>query len=202
MYFVRQAGSAHSPLLIFILSGTHIHTTAVYFKTQEDCDKHYVEIHYEKDKSMIFACSKCSYKTNEKNSLAYHIKNMHGHERLKCIKCPASQTTYKSALALKQHIQYIHLDIKVCPHCNTSMSKHKLSSQHLLSQYCPVCKIKCICIGAMTKHKKMCKRKCEICLKEFGGTQLLQHLNKDHKLVDLQDLTWLGDLRNLTKSVK
>lgn len=174
-----------------------------YFKSQEDCDKHFKEIHQEKQKLQNFFCPKCSYKTHDRSFLKYHFQRIHdGKEKLKCTQCPASHRTYRSAVALKLHIRITHLDIKKCPHCNKSMHKYKLTA-HLLSEYCYLCNVNYQCAISMKEHKKWCKRKCEICLKVFRSAfPLLRHVTDFHKIVNVTKLTWLGDLRNLKKNVK
>jgi hypothetical protein len=94
------------------------------------------------------------------------------------------------------------MDIHKCPHCNKSLNKQRLT-KHLLSEYCSMCKFTYQCRGAMIKHKTWCKPKCNICLKEFkAATQLLEHLFIKHKIVNVQGLEWLGDLRKLKKRLK
>jgi len=176
---------------------------AEYFKNQEDCDQHFKDIHYEKEISKNKFCSHCSFKTHDKRNLVRHFRRFHGlNEMLKCTQCPAdSEKTFKSSWLLKEHISATHEGIKSCPQCNISIHKHKLSS-HLLLEYCSMCNMNYPCKGAMKKHKLWCKQKCEICLYECSGIQLLKHLTDVHKIVDLKKLSWLGDLRNLEKNVK
>jgi hypothetical protein len=169
-----------------------------YFKKQEDCDKHFEEYHHHKEKSKTIFCPKCRYTTNSKTLFQQHSQNMHGKEKLKCTQCPESEKTYRSKQLLKQHISASHvnpLDMQICPHCNTSTSKRTLRF-HLVLEYCSLCRVNYLCAGTMKEHKKWCKLKCEICREDMNNnTALLRHVKKEHKDVDIQDLTWLGDLR-------
>jgi C2H2-type zinc finger len=55
----------------------------------------------------------------------------------------------------------------------------------------------------MIEHKNWCKQKCKICVKEFtGDIALLEHITSSHKDVNIEELEWLGDLRNLRKDIK
>jgi uncharacterized C2H2 Zn-finger protein len=176
-----------------------------YFKNQEDCDKHFKEHHYKKEKLKTIFCPFCSYKTHNKTLFQQHSQNKHGKEDLKCAQCPASEKTYKSKQLLKQHISVSHvnpLDMQICPHCNISTSKRSLLF-HLVSEQCSLCKVNYLCTGTMKEHKKWCKLKCEICLLEVTSeTALLNHVNGVHNIRDVQKLKWLGDLRYLEKNVK
>jgi hypothetical protein len=104
-----------------------IRKCAQYFKTQEDCDKHFKELHHEAEKSKTMFCPKCSYKADNKTLMQIHFLTMHGKEKLKCTQCPRSETIYKSSLSLKRHITNYHSMILVnCHHCNKSMRKINL----------------------------------------------------------------------------
>jgi hypothetical protein len=181
-----------------------IRKCAQYFVTQEDCDKHFMEIHDENEKLKTIVCSQCSFKTGSKNSLTHHIKEYHNKKEIfKCKRCPDSEKIFKSSESLKYHMVLEHIpnNVQKCTHCNKSIHKYSLST-HLTSEYCSLCKINYLCKGKMIEHKKWCKRKCEICLKEFSGIQVLKHIIKEHKDVDIQELEWLGDMRKLKKNMK
>jgi hypothetical protein len=173
-----------------------------YFKNKEECEKHFNEYHQKEEKLQTIFCPQCSYKTNNETLLRTHSRNMHGKERLKCAQCPESEKTYKSKQLLKQHISFKHPSVlKICPHCNLATSMHGLWA-HLVSEHCSVCKIDYLCRGTMQEHTKWCKQKCDICLREYSGSQLLKHVTNVHKIVDVEKLTWIGDLRNLKKNLK
>jgi hypothetical protein len=174
-----------------------------FFKTQEDCDKHFKEMHEEKEKLKKIHCHLCKYKTSEKCCFKQHWQARHGKDNLKCSHCPSRNWIYRSIEALNHHIKTTHLEKKTCPHCNQSMHKHGLKS-HLLTEYCPLCKVNYFCKSTMKEHKKWCKRKCEICKQEFAGNvPLLMHISKMHKNVKVKKLSWLGDLQqNALKNVK
>jgi hypothetical protein len=173
-----------------------------YFKKQDDCDKHFKEHHHKKEKSKTIFCPKCSYKTHNKTLYQQHFQNKHGKEDLKCAQCPESEKTYRSKQLLKQHISVSHvnpLDMQICPHCNISISKRSLRF-HLVSEQCSLCKVNYLCAGTMKEHKKWCKLKCEICLREVTSEiALLNHVNGVHNIMDVKKLKWLGDLRYLPK---
>jgi hypothetical protein len=173
-----------------------------FFKSQEDCDDHFIKMHHEKEALKNIFCPKCDYKTDDRSCFLQHLKIMHGNDKLKCTRCEGSEATYRSIQALKHHILNTHRDGKICRHCNRSVNKYKLT-EHLSKDVCSLCKIEYQCKGAMQDHKKWCRRKCKICLEIFSGEiRLLNHFRKVHKYVDIQKLAWLGDLRYLTKSVK
>jgi KRAB domain-containing zinc finger protein len=174
-----------------------------YFETRGEYEKHFQENHLEKEKSKKILCPKCSYKTDKNHYLVQHFELMHGKERIKCPQCPASNRLYKSEQALQRHLHMIHAEKIVCPHCKQSVKKRYLPP-HLKSETCLICKNNFPCRIKMEEHKKLCKRKCEICQTEFLSTvPLLTHVTNDHKDIDLKDLEWLGDLRqNLSKSFK
>ena len=173
----------------------------MFFKTQEECDEHFKELHEEKDKSKNILCPKCSYKTNDTKCFNVHFKFKHGKDKLKCNQCEGSVKIFKSIEALKHHVRTKHKK-QTFPHCNKSMMKCYISL-HLTTEYCSVCKVKQLCKGMISEHKKLCKPKCEICqYKNNSGIRLLKHLTNVHKVVDFKKLTWLGDLRNLKKNME
>jgi hypothetical protein len=177
---------------------------AQFFLTHEDCDKHFTEIHSEKEKLKIIECPKCSFKTDVNHSLPFHMRECHNQkEMLKCTQCPDSEKIYESRASLKYHIVLKHLEnnVQICTHCNKSMHKYQISA-HLTSEFCSMCKINYLCKGTMREHKKWCKQKCKICGKEFIGILLLKHVIKFHQDVDIQELEWLGDMRKLKKNMK
>jgi len=174
-----------------------------YFINQEDCDKHFKQHHHHKEKSKTIFCPKCRYTTNNKTLFQQHSQNKHGKEKLRCTQCPGIEKTYRSKQLLKQHISARHpLDMQICPHCNISTSKRSLLF-HLVSEQCSLCKVNYLCTGTMKEHKKWCKQKCKICLKDFTSDfELLEHFPRSHKYVDVKKLSWLGDLRYLSKKFK
>jgi hypothetical protein len=174
-----------------------------WFKTHEEYDRHFKEMHQDKEKLKNISCHLCNYKTSDKSCLKQHWQAQHGSDSFKCSQCPSRDRIYRSIGALNHHIQTTHLEIKTCPHCNKSIHKHALKS-HLTIQFCAVCKINYQCIGVMTKHKKLCRRKCEICEQKFAGkVPLLMHITKCHKNINVKKLTWLGDLqRHMSKNLK
>jgi hypothetical protein len=174
---------------------------AQYFKSQEECDKHFKKVHFEREKLKNICCSHCNYKTNSNSCFNQHFKVRHGKDRIKCNKCSDNEKTYTSSEALQQHIKHKHSETITCPHCDKSMNKYKMTA-HMFSEYCDLCNVNYPCTLSMKEHKKWCKQKCEICLKGFTGIQLLKHVKNEHKVVDVQELKWLGNLRNLKKIFK
>jgi hypothetical protein len=175
-----------------------------YFITQEDCNKHFMEIHSEKEKLRKIVCPQCNFKTGSKYYLTRHIKEFHNEKEIfKCKRCPDSEKIFKSCESLKYQINLMHKNnMQICPHCKKSIFKPNLIS-HLSSEYCSYCEINYLCIGTMTEHKKWCKQKCNICLIELtSDIALLKHITKFHVDVNIQELEWLGDLRNLRKDIK
>jgi len=75
-----------------------------YFRTQEDREKHFEEVHAEVENSKMYKCDLCCYKSNFKVNLKQHFDLKHGTENVKCSVCSKS---FKSKFALKIHVKNV-----------------------------------------------------------------------------------------------
>lgn len=123
-----------------------------YFLSQSDKDKHYLEMHQEKEAKKLLKCLKCNYKTGIKKHLSDHTERKHGTTKITCPKC---YVVFRSKISLDVHVLRVHKSQRQkCKHC-----KHVVHNLRLHQRWmeCENCQMVTHCIVKARKHYAACK---------------------------------------------
>jgi len=124
-----------------------------FFRTREEKEKHFQEIHLAQEKLKKHKCHLCSFKSNFRKSLKHHVQVNHFAEISKCSLCAKK---FKSKTLLQKHFANMHTDrlLKTCIHCK---QKAKYFTRgHLISKVCKICNKSIPCRGINKQHKIFC----------------------------------------------
>ena len=137
-------------------------------------------------------CTRCSYATNKKMSLATHLRTVHSVEEGLCPECDYASS---DSVKLDLHIVNKHLKIKnkLCTHCDyaTNNSLHlafHIKSVHgkIRDNLCEQCDYACSTTYLLnrhvkTVHNKIKDLKCQHCDKAFSqNSALVTHMEAVH----------------------
>jgi len=121
-----------------------------------------------------FKCRDCEFKTNRKNNLQIHIKQVH--LKIKDYECPDCDLKFAVKNNLNNHIKQVHLKIKdyECNNCDYTCSRKEHLQKHIKQVHlkikdheCPDCDYTCSEKGDLQKHIKICTGKSNCSSGEF-----------------------------------
>lgn len=125
-----------------------------YFLSQSDKNKHYLEMHQEKEAKKSLKCINCNYKTVSKRHLREHIERKHNKAKVPCPKC---SKIFKSQSFLDVHVRRVHLKKHTkCEYCNKLMKNIR---RHQRRMECENCQNATHCIVKARQHISACKGK-------------------------------------------
>jgi hypothetical protein len=109
----------------------------VYFLSQKESDKHFLQVHQHAESLKRWQCPVCSYKTNMKVHWRQHLNQIHGNKvtAKSTFKCPLRMKSFCAKIYLKTHLKRVHAERSTCQHCGKAMRKTSLI-RHFSGGFC------------------------------------------------------------------